>query len=460
MTAEEQKAFQIQHGEKYIQLKNYTDQLEAELRETKTKMQALTTSNEELREAYKEKSRKCRNWEKMASFRLLYLEGALLSDSSQPSVRQFPSPTRSTMAPMHMQQQEEPHIAQASQFSRPSMRPLARPYPGETPNPSMRNTMLSMGRPKTPRQTQRPNVGIFERFSRPQLGSLRDFAATGSVVKKSDRTTENPASSLPTGWVPLQKQSKHYHQEDSLMAKPMYSPGSAIQRAKPLFELSEVATEVSCKRGKKPPIIVPSSAKPAIPFDSEMILNSSRETRLGHSRSQIGLASLTFELAGLHDFTTETTTDGHTKQGVELQTRSRSDDTVIPFTKDEAVNADVATPFSPLSSRMSISLAPLKTTPHTARKASRSPAVRSSRVVQRYQYTPQFLAPIQIKCLTCMCWQLARLRNPDDLIAEASERRRIADELVQLEDRHRLKQEELSRISKREKEKNVQRGPL
>ncbi|KAJ8544479.1 hypothetical protein ON010_g11786 [Phytophthora cinnamomi] len=29
--AEEQKTFQIQHGEKYIQLKNYTDQLEAEL---------------------------------------------------------------------------------------------------------------------------------------------------------------------------------------------------------------------------------------------------------------------------------------------------------------------------------------------------------------------------------------------------------------------------------------------
>lgn len=48
--AEEQKAFQIQHGEKYIQLKNYTDQLEAELRETKSKMQALTNSNDELRE--------------------------------------------------------------------------------------------------------------------------------------------------------------------------------------------------------------------------------------------------------------------------------------------------------------------------------------------------------------------------------------------------------------------------
>ena len=49
-TAEEQRTFQLQHGEKYIQLKNYTDQLEAELRETKSKMEGLSTANEELRE--------------------------------------------------------------------------------------------------------------------------------------------------------------------------------------------------------------------------------------------------------------------------------------------------------------------------------------------------------------------------------------------------------------------------
>lgn len=47
---EEQKTFQSQHGEKYIQLKTYTDQIEAELREVKAKMQNLTTSNDELRE--------------------------------------------------------------------------------------------------------------------------------------------------------------------------------------------------------------------------------------------------------------------------------------------------------------------------------------------------------------------------------------------------------------------------
>jgi hypothetical protein len=47
---EEQKAFQAQHGEKYIQLKNYADQLEAELRDSKSKVQSLSSSNEELRE--------------------------------------------------------------------------------------------------------------------------------------------------------------------------------------------------------------------------------------------------------------------------------------------------------------------------------------------------------------------------------------------------------------------------
>ncbi|CAH0516390.1 unnamed protein product [Peronospora belbahrii] len=158
--AEEQKTFQIQHGEKYIQLKSYTDQLEAELRETKAKMQALTTSNDELREAYKEKSRKCRNWEKMCK--------TLKSQSS--NVRQFPSPTRSTMGMMH-QGEGGALVTQASQFSRPSMRPMARPYMGDTSNSSTsRNPMMSMGRPETPRAIQRPNIGMFDRFSRPQIG--------------------------------------------------------------------------------------------------------------------------------------------------------------------------------------------------------------------------------------------------------------------------------------------------
>ncbi|CAH0494029.1 unnamed protein product [Peronospora farinosa] len=159
--AEEQKAFQIQHGEKYIQLKSYTDQLEAELRETKSKMQTLTNSNDELREAYKEKSRKCRNWEKMCK-----------TLKAQPGARQFPSPTRSTMGMMH--QEGGTLVSQASQFNRPAMRPMGRSYAVDTSSSSTRNPMASMGGQETPRMIQRPNVGMFDRFSRPQIeGSLR-----------------------------------------------------------------------------------------------------------------------------------------------------------------------------------------------------------------------------------------------------------------------------------------------
>ncbi|CAI5740067.1 unnamed protein product [Hyaloperonospora brassicae] len=155
--AEEQRAFQVQHGEKYIQLKTYTDQLEAELRETKSKMQALKGSNDELREAYKEKSRKCRNWEKMCK-----------TLKSQSGSRQFPSPTRSTMGMLH--QEGGPLVSQASQFSRPSMRPTARPYAGDAPSSSMRNPMGNMGISEAPRAIQRPNVGMFDHFARPQIG--------------------------------------------------------------------------------------------------------------------------------------------------------------------------------------------------------------------------------------------------------------------------------------------------
>ncbi|KAI9999108.1 hypothetical protein PInf_003794 [Phytophthora infestans] len=143
--AEEQKAFQIQHGEKYIQLKNYTDQLEAELRETKSKMQALTTSNDELRE--------CKTLK------------------AQPSTRQFPSPTRSTMGGISMQQQDGGAlVTQANQFNRPSMRSMGRAYAVDASTTSMRNSMANMGGPETPRTIQRPNVGMFDRFARPQIG--------------------------------------------------------------------------------------------------------------------------------------------------------------------------------------------------------------------------------------------------------------------------------------------------
>ncbi|TDH73600.1 hypothetical protein CCR75_008454 [Bremia lactucae] len=157
--AEEQKAFQVQHGEKYIQLKNYTDQLEAELRETKSKMQTLTTSNDELREAYKEKSRKCRNWEKMCKT----LKG-------QRNARQFSSPPRSTIEGAGVGQHNGGAlIPKATHFSRPSMRPLAKNNAIDASSPSMRISMANSNRLGTPHLSQRPNAGMFDRFLRPPI---------------------------------------------------------------------------------------------------------------------------------------------------------------------------------------------------------------------------------------------------------------------------------------------------
>ncbi|KAF0733048.1 hypothetical protein Ae201684_009872 [Aphanomyces euteiches] len=62
---EEHNGYQQQHGERYLQMKSYTEKLEEELQEFKNKVATLSASNEELKEAYKDKSRKCRNWEKM-----------------------------------------------------------------------------------------------------------------------------------------------------------------------------------------------------------------------------------------------------------------------------------------------------------------------------------------------------------------------------------------------------------
>jgi hypothetical protein len=63
-------------------------------------------------------------------------------------------------------------VAQASQFSRPSMRPIARPYAVDGSSSSLRNPMQNIGEHDTPRGIQRPNVGMFERFARPQIGAL------------------------------------------------------------------------------------------------------------------------------------------------------------------------------------------------------------------------------------------------------------------------------------------------
>ncbi|RHY04237.1 hypothetical protein DYB34_003769, partial [Aphanomyces astaci] len=69
-------------------MKSYTEKLEEELQEFKNKVTTLTTSNDDLREAYKDKSRKCRNWEKMVKALKSQNQGpgqrVIVIDSAQP----------------------------------------------------------------------------------------------------------------------------------------------------------------------------------------------------------------------------------------------------------------------------------------------------------------------------------------------------------------------------------------
>ena len=84
-----------------------------------------------------------------------------------------------------MHQEGSTFVTQASQFSRPAMRPMGRSYAVDTSSSSMRNPMASMGGQETPRIIQRPNVGMFDRFSRPQIGAL-SLLPTGCVLFDSD----------------------------------------------------------------------------------------------------------------------------------------------------------------------------------------------------------------------------------------------------------------------------------
>ncbi|OQR87679.1 hypothetical protein ACHHYP_08177 [Achlya hypogyna] len=65
MAVEEHKAYQQQHGQRYLQLKSYTEKLEEELIEFKNKLATTNSALEEARESYKDKSRICRNYEKV-----------------------------------------------------------------------------------------------------------------------------------------------------------------------------------------------------------------------------------------------------------------------------------------------------------------------------------------------------------------------------------------------------------
>lgn len=194
MKAEEQNAFQMQHGEKYIQLKNYTDQLEAELREIKPKLQTLTTSNEELREVRNAASlllnsasylanllgvqRKIKEMQELGedckSFIFVWTEYLVVLTlyqckalKAQTNSRQYPSPGGSTSSTMIAG--ESSLVAQSPQFARAITRPIARPYGNAASVALMRPQFGSIGHPETPGVVkQRPSGGMFDRFSRHQ----------------------------------------------------------------------------------------------------------------------------------------------------------------------------------------------------------------------------------------------------------------------------------------------------
>ncbi|KDO34075.1 hypothetical protein SPRG_01349 [Saprolegnia parasitica CBS 223.65] len=62
---DEHKEYQQQHGQRYLQMKSYTEKLEEEINELKNKMVVLNNTVEETRESFKDKARLCRNYEKM-----------------------------------------------------------------------------------------------------------------------------------------------------------------------------------------------------------------------------------------------------------------------------------------------------------------------------------------------------------------------------------------------------------
>ncbi|UIZ20685.1 hypothetical protein KXD40_000142 [Peronospora effusa] len=247
--AEEQKAFQIQHGEKYIQLKSYTDQLEAELRETKSKMQTLTNSNDELREVSSHSTRSChaialkcslydyrhtrksqenagtgKKWTRDSIY--IYQCKTL---KAQPGARQFPSPTRSTMGMMH--QEGGTLVSQASQFNRPAMRPMGRSYAVDTSSSSTRNPMTSMGGQETPRIIQRPNVDpksvrclcyvLYDSDSLRVYGYRRflaPFRTAHGGIKNSNHAPENSAATVAASRISLKK--VHYSYSLSTVNRP------------------------------------------------------------------------------------------------------------------------------------------------------------------------------------------------------------------------------------------------
>lgn len=124
--AEEMKSHQAKYTDRYMQLKAHLDKVEAEVAECRTKISTLKTSNEELRHAFKEKSRKARNWEKLYKAARSQVQAA--QQQQKMSLNQFMSP-RSGGSPIS----ERESVGQSPKYPpvsyKPSPRPTAIPKP-------------------------------------------------------------------------------------------------------------------------------------------------------------------------------------------------------------------------------------------------------------------------------------------------------------------------------------------
>ncbi|KAJ8566307.1 hypothetical protein ON010_g6818 [Phytophthora cinnamomi] len=186
------------------------------------------------------------------------------------------------------------------------------------------------------------------------------------------------------------------------MTKPVFPPDSAILRAKPLFELSDVANKSNRCRVKKTPakLVLPPPVERSVPFDSETILETVECPPSGHvgsSSSQVGLRNLSLELADCEDLFNDSTlvlADGDGSR----HSRRKSIDAADPGSLSAA------------SSEASIVLAPLKAPPQV------------------------------LMCVVAKDWS----QQPDCIL--------------ELEHHRRREEEELARIYKREKESEAQRA--
>lgn len=127
--AEEMKSYQSKYTDRYMQLKAHSDKVEAEVAECRTKISSLKTSNEELRHAFKEKSRKARNWEKL--YKAARSQAQAAQEQQEMSLNQLLSPrsTRSGGSPISERESVGHSPKYPPVMYKPSPRQVAIPKP-------------------------------------------------------------------------------------------------------------------------------------------------------------------------------------------------------------------------------------------------------------------------------------------------------------------------------------------